>query len=56
MPEVEASLIFGTAGWPVQAHHIRRDLRWRVLEVIEPETAPAQLAAVDRYVLRCTDR
>jgi hypothetical protein len=51
MHEVEAALVYGVAGWPVQVHHASRDQWWRVLEVIEPESVPPQPATTDRYIL-----
>ena len=46
------TLVYGTTGWPVQVHHAGRDIWWRVLEVIEPETVPPAPATTDRYVLK----
>jgi hypothetical protein len=36
----------------IALHHISRDLWWRVLEVIGPETASPKPDVTDRYVLR----
>jgi hypothetical protein len=37
MRKAEAILTYGMSGWPVWVHHARRDLSWRVLEIVEPE-------------------
>ena len=52
MGAVEAVLTYGTSGWPTWVHHARRELHWRVLEIIEPRTAPASPAVTGRYILR----
>ena len=36
---------------PTWVHHNQREMRWYVLEIIEPDTAAASPARIDRYIL-----
>jgi hypothetical protein len=51
MDEAEAVLSYGVSGWPVWVHHAHREQHWRVLEIVEPDTAAATPADTDRYIL-----
>jgi hypothetical protein len=51
MDEAEAVLSYGRSGWPVWVHHAHREQHWRVLEIIESDTAAARPADASRYIL-----
>src|SRR5436190_1289378 len=51
MGGVEAVLTYGIRGWPTRVHHEGREMHWRVLEIIEPDTAKASPATTDTYIL-----
>lgn len=51
MGETEAVLSCGVSGWPVMVHHASRNMHWRVLGIVEPDTAAASPAHTGRYVL-----
>ena len=51
MDGVEAVLTYGISGWPTWVHHEHREMHWRVLEIVEPDTAKASPATTDGYIL-----